>query len=619
MTKPSIAETHPQVAAEFHPELNGNLRVDSLTKGSTKKVWWLGSTCKHEWDVAVQQRTLQGQGCPICKGKRILIGFNDLATTHPDLADQWHPMKNGDVTAQQVVAGNNRPYFWKGKCGHEWSARIIDRAAKNAQCPVCIGRLIVLGVNDLATTHPRVTKLWDHERNSTQPTQVVAGSRTVIQWKCDSGHKWQNPVYAETMKTSEILCPVCINRVITVGVNDMKTLYPECASQWDHALNTLDISTVSMESHEHAYWKCQAGHSYKREIRRQRISQGKCPFCTQRRLMPGFNDTATLFPKLVQEFHPTKNAGIFLTDYLPGNGTRVWWLCSTCNHEWETPILARARAGHGCPECANDAAVSVKEQAIANFLVSEGIAIEQSNRKILKAVPGMGAKELDIVVPSKMLAIEFNGLYWHSSAMGKGQDAHTYKLDACRKLGYRLVQVWEDDWTQREHVVKHVLKAALGVLPQHTSDVAVRDVSSADAQAFLDNRSLISHAVKSNHLGIFDSKNTLIAAISYIREGNVTKIRRFASDVAEESALRSLLADIENRHQVSAFEFIVPNCHANESMLVSLGFKSSAQYGPQKWVLVGAKRSRKASPLTSGGKPRHIIYDAGKALWTRSQ
>ena len=69
---------------------NGGLVPDNV--GSYRKVWWLG-TCGHEWEAAIVA-VVNGSGCNICAGKQILVGFNDLATTHPGLAKEWHPTRN---------------------------------------------------------------------------------------------------------------------------------------------------------------------------------------------------------------------------------------------------------------------------------------------------------------------------------------------------------------------------------------------------------------------------------------------------------------------------------------------------------------------------------------------
>lgn len=101
--RPPLREAHPSLAAEWHPTRNGKTAPDDVTAGSTRPAWWLGK-CGHEWRAGVGSRA-RGAGCPYCSGKRALAGFNDLATTHPDLAAAWHPERNGSLGPADVVAG----------------------------------------------------------------------------------------------------------------------------------------------------------------------------------------------------------------------------------------------------------------------------------------------------------------------------------------------------------------------------------------------------------------------------------------------------------------------------------------------------------------------------------
>ena len=104
MMKKSLSKTNPQLTAQWHPTKNGDLKPIDVTAGSAKKVWWLypyddPKTGKHfdfEWEATIHGRNC-GDGCPYLNNSRIWIGFNDLATTHPNLAAEWHPTKNGDL------------------------------------------------------------------------------------------------------------------------------------------------------------------------------------------------------------------------------------------------------------------------------------------------------------------------------------------------------------------------------------------------------------------------------------------------------------------------------------------------------------------------------------------
>ena len=67
-------------------------------------------------------------------------------------------------------------------------------------------------------------------------------------------------------------------------------------------------------------------------------------------MLRGFNDLATVNPRLAKEWHPTKNGDLSPFDITAGSGKKAWWKCSQCGYEWET-IIANRTKGHGCPKC----------------------------------------------------------------------------------------------------------------------------------------------------------------------------------------------------------------------------------------------------------------------------
>lgn len=114
-----LATKRPDLAAEWHPTKNGDLKPEDVTYGSGKKVWWLCS-CGHEWEAAINNR-VKGNGCPYCSNRILMKGLNDLASVRPDLAAEWHPTKNGGLKPEDVTAGSSKKVWWKCKvCGHSW-------------------------------------------------------------------------------------------------------------------------------------------------------------------------------------------------------------------------------------------------------------------------------------------------------------------------------------------------------------------------------------------------------------------------------------------------------------------------------------------------------------------
>ena len=132
--------TDPMLLAQWDRERNGDLTPDGVTHGSHRRVWW---RCEkgHSWQAAIAARTKRKTGCPYCTGRKVLAGYNDLATVEPFVAMQWHPALNGDLTPEQVTGGSRRYVWWQCSLGHVWKARVHSRTGnQRCGCPVCAGR-----------------------------------------------------------------------------------------------------------------------------------------------------------------------------------------------------------------------------------------------------------------------------------------------------------------------------------------------------------------------------------------------------------------------------------------------------------------------------------------------
>lgn len=131
-----IFKTHPHLESEW--SLRNTIDPLTITYGSAVKVWWVCGTCSGEWESAPNSRTSAGggSGCPVCAGQAVLPGYNDLATTHPELTAEWSP-KNGELTPEMVSEGSGKKAWWVCGEGHEWSAVVNSRALSGSGCPKC--------------------------------------------------------------------------------------------------------------------------------------------------------------------------------------------------------------------------------------------------------------------------------------------------------------------------------------------------------------------------------------------------------------------------------------------------------------------------------------------------
>jgi len=139
-------------------------------------------------------------------------GENDLAKAYPQLAQQWHPTRNGALTPEQVTPYSNRPAWWVCEKGHEYRTVIANRTRLHAGCPYCSGRQVLPGFNDLATKEPLLCKQWDAEKNAPlTPQMVTVCSHKKVWWRCDEGHEWEAEIALRT-RTRRDRCPICDRR-----------------------------------------------------------------------------------------------------------------------------------------------------------------------------------------------------------------------------------------------------------------------------------------------------------------------------------------------------------------------------------------------------------------------
>ena len=193
------------------------------------------------------------------------------------------------------------------------------------------------------------------------------------------------------------------------------------------------------------------------------------------------------------------------------NGTIYTFKCLKCGKEFDYKWNNSKNLNRACPKCFPYFR-SILESEVATF-VSSLIQCNTHDRILLKDYPN---PELDIYIPSKKLAIEFNGLYWHSESQGKDKRYHLDKTLACNEQGVRLVHIFEDEWRDKQQIVKNRLKHLLGFTPYKifARKCEVRNVPNALATKFL-NKYHIQGAVNASvNLGLF-YKNRLVALMAF--------------------------------------------------------------------------------------------------------
>ena len=343
----SLAELQPDVAAEWHPTRNGDVRPEEVVAGTHKSYWWkCPNGPDHEWQAETRHRS-NGIGCPFCAGRQVSV-TNSLAR-FPELLVQWHPTRNGGVRPEEVVAGTNKSYWWKCPEGpdHEWQASGEWRSVRGTGCPFCAGKRV--SVTNCVASVPELLAQWHPTRNGDlRPEEVVAGTGKRYWWKCPEGpdHEWKTSGDAR----SRAGCPFC--RGLAVSVTNSFAQFPELLVQWHPTRNGgVRPEDVVAGTHKSYWWKCPNGpdHEWKASGEKRTNRNSGCPFCVGQKV--SITNNVLSVTEMAAQWHPTRNGNLRPETISAGTHRKFWWKCPVGpDHEWRTSAKAR-KAGSRCPFC----------------------------------------------------------------------------------------------------------------------------------------------------------------------------------------------------------------------------------------------------------------------------
>lgn len=291
---------------------------------------------------------------------------------------EWHPKRNQNLppygvnlTPESVTPLDLRRVWWRCKKGHSWQESVSDRvkkmlAGRPGGCPFCTPekvkrkeRLWDYCISEMPEGEVDCAHLldeWDDKKNAPlTPKDVKTVEYRKVWWKCDKGHSWQ-ALISNRVKAGAG-CPYCGHRKVLAGFNDLETLYPDIAKEWDYEKNRRKPAEVMAMSSRKVWWRCPEGHSYEKIVS-NRTQQGQgCPVCRALRgekgsmLIRGVNDLSTTDPEVAAEWNQERNDGLRPSDVKAGSRKVVWWKCAQ-GHEWQAPVARRTGCRRsGCPQC----------------------------------------------------------------------------------------------------------------------------------------------------------------------------------------------------------------------------------------------------------------------------
>lgn len=471
---------YPELALEWHPTKNQDLKPSMVRPGSDRKVWWLCSY-GHEYMQRIANRK-NGEGCPYCKSEKIskavkshhMIKAGSLAETHPQIAQEWHPTKNGELTPQNTVGGYSKKVWWLGSCGHEWCASPSNRI-KGTNCPICANQKSLTGYNDLQTLYPEIAAEWHPTKNgSLLPTEVVAGSTKKVWWLGKCGHEWKSPIFKRTSLKRG--CPICSKKLQTSFPEQafyyyLKNTFPDAVNSYRDCFSgemELDIFIPSLSvgiEYDGVKWH-ESSESKQREIEKYRVCQkngirliriresatASSEICTDfisaiqhpshkvldkeiEKLLDLLQvncDVNTLrdeseirslyltgsvskpfgkvYPELLEEWDYKKNNGLNPDYFSVSSGAYVWWKCKSCGYEWKTRIATRT-AGIGCKKCGF---AKRTQSRIENRIKQKGSLADNYPEIALEWHPTKN----DLLTPEKVLSGSGKKCWWKCKRCG---------------------------------------------------------------------------------------------------------------------------------------------------------------------------------------------------------
>lgn len=456
---------------------------------------------------------------------------NSIAVKRPDLLEEWDWEKNDELGLDpyQLTTGSNKLAWWK--CVNHadgFDMTINHRCRPRAQCPYCSGRRIVVGVNDLASQYPEIAAEWDYEKNcGVEPSEVFKCSSKKFWWVCQKHGSYMRPVSARTSGGTG--CAKCgrertrIARIMPKEGESLADKYPNLAAEW-HPVENGDLTPYDVKpgSGKKVTWLHAGNHKWSATIS-SRVSGRGCPYCSGKAVLTGFNDLATVAPDVASEWHPKLNGSTTPEAILATSNKKYWWLGS-CNHEWEASPKNRVGNHTGCPYCYKDRRVSFSEKAI--FFYIKMLFDDAEQNANLNALSS-SKQELDIWIPSKRIAIEYDGYYWHN--MNPERDAK--KDAACQNAGIRLIRVREKLCREYDGCTAEIIKRGAvdgnDSLERVIKDVLVavdgNDADRIDVDVERDNLA-ITELVKTNFIerSLVETHLEIASEWNYELNGNLT-------------------------------------------------------------------------------------------------
>lgn len=597
-----ISTTHPDILHQWNYEKN-TILPQEVSKGKKSKVWW---KCEkgHEYEMTIG-KVINGQGCPYCSNNKVLIGYNDLQSNYPDIAKQWDMVKN-DKLPEDFTPGSSFKAFWRCENDHSYYMSICKRVS-GLGCYYCSNKKVLKGYNDFLTTHYDISQEWNYEKNIISPEDITYGYDKKVWWICKYNHEWKASVLSRSNGTN---CPYCSNKKPLKGFNDLSTTNPEILKFWDYNKNSILPTEITYGSNKKVWLVCDIGHSFQSSVKR--VCRGDlCPYCSNKRVLKGYNDLETTHPRFIEEWD-YENNNFLPSEVTYGSGKSASWKCKE-GHKWTATISSRT-SGYNCPTCFKY--TSNKEKELLDYIKSL-----TKEKLILNSKEVLNPYEIDIYIPSLNLAFEFNGIYWHTEKHGRGKNYHYNKWKKCKDKGINLITIWEDEWDNRQYAIKSMIKSLLSH-HQEIEGLHIDEVSKNDIVKFANIYSiqnlyegLCNISNEEKYYLLYDKTECVISSFTLKVNSDYIDIKNYTTTNHGEYCFFKMIEYVENIAQDKHIPkiYITIENERNGSFLENYKDVEIEEIEPGFTYLT--RKIRSADPPSNISDHDNIIWDCGQTKY----
>ena len=368
----NILHLCPSIEEWWDYEANYPFCPEQFTRGSQFKAYFTCPDCGrrlydeiHSFFATDENGNLYIKHEGKCRKYKAMKSENNLLKKFPQVKEWWdYDLNNGELPEEYTIYSRKKIHFVCPDCGAKTYRRIKDAfnfVNDNGtpilfECPYCNDKKVLPGYNSLMDIKPELAEEWS-PNNEKNANEVLPNSYDRVLWMCPTC-KGEYSALVRDREVGDDSCPYCKNKKLLPGYNSLVDIKPELAAEWSPN-NQKRANEVLPDSTQQALWICPTCKGeYSASVRDREVGDDSCPYCKNKKLLPGYNSLKDINPQLVEEewcYIENTLIGVKPDNILESFQGKVWWKCQTCGRKYLMSVkerLMKKKRGHiACHQC----------------------------------------------------------------------------------------------------------------------------------------------------------------------------------------------------------------------------------------------------------------------------